>query len=234
MSAALSLPPPSAVETERQGAAAFVLSLRARGVFDTNVLRAMETVPRDFFAPRRFADLARSDVALPIACGQTMTAPAVIAAMLVALEVRPGHRVLEVGTGSGYVTALLARMGADVHSIERQGILADGARRRLSGAGLRSIVLECGDGLEGGSAEGRYDRILLNGVAPGLTAALTSRLVAGGRIVGGIAIEGRPRLLTVGRDDAGQLWHSVGAPVRVSPLAIGENLKPRSGRATEV
>ena len=93
------------------GAASFVLSLRAKGIRDTALLRAMELVPREVFAPRRFTDLARTDVALPLPCGQTMTGPATVAAMLLALGVQAGQRVLEVGTGSGYVTALLAGSG---------------------------------------------------------------------------------------------------------------------------
>ncbi len=218
MSAALSLDPPSEFDRLRQGTAAFVLSLRERGVFDVNVLRAMETVPRDFFAPRRFADLARSDVALPIPCGQTMTAPAVVASMLVALEVRPGQRVLEVGTGTGYVTALLARMGVEVHSIERQPILADSAQRRLQLAGFADLELFCGDGLDGAGIEGRYHRILLNGVVPHLSPALTSRLVAGGRLVAGALVDRAPHLVTLARDGEGRLSHLLGGPLRLSPL----------------
>lgn len=218
MSAALSLDEPSEFDLHRQGTAAFVLSLRERGVFDLHVLRAMETVPRDFFAPRRFADLARSDVALPIACGQTMTAPAVIAAMLVALEIRPGQRVLEIGTGTGYVTALLARAGAEVHSVERRPVLAEAAQRRLRLAGLGEPQLLCGDGLDAAGVQGRYHRILLNGVVPYLSPALTSRLVAGGRLVGGAIAGGAPRLLTVSRSLSGELAHELGATIRVSPL----------------
>jgi protein-L-isoaspartate(D-aspartate) O-methyltransferase len=218
VSAALSLDSPSEFELLRQGTAAFVLSLRERGVFDLNVLRAMETVPRDFFAPRRFADLARSDVALPIPCGQTMTAPAVVAAMLVALEIRPGHRVLEVGTGTGYVTGLLARIGAEVHSIERQPILAESASRRLQLAGFDRIKLMCGDGLDGPDVQGRYHRILLNGVVPHLEPCLTSRLVAGGRLVGGALSDGTPHLLTLSRDEDGRLSYALGTPIRLSPL----------------
>ncbi len=218
MSAALSLEAPSDFELLRQGTAAFVLSLRERGVFDVNVLRAMETVPRDFFAPRRFADLAKSDVALPIACGQTMTAPTVVASMLAALEVRPGQRVLEVGTGTGYVSALLERIGAEVHTIERQPILADSAARRLQAGGFKGVRLACGDGLEGGEDQGRYHRILVNGILPYLSPALTARIVAGGRLVAGAVLDGTPQLLTIWRDEEGELSHACGTPVRLSPL----------------
>ena len=91
----------------RQETAAFLLNLRSRGIRDVAILRAMELAPRDMFAPRRFADLARSDVALPLPCGQTMTSPMQLALMLRELAVSRQHRVLEIGAGSGYLTAVL-------------------------------------------------------------------------------------------------------------------------------
>jgi protein-L-isoaspartate(D-aspartate) O-methyltransferase len=233
MSVAFRMEPAS--DAERIGAAAFILSLRGRGVSDTAVLRALETVPRDFFAPRRFADLSRSDVALPLACGQTMTAPATVAQMLVALHVQPGQRVLEIGTGSGYVTALLARLGGHVRSIERRAILTESALRRLEAAGLADKVeLIEGDGLDGGPDNAHYDRILLNGVVPSIPSALTSRLVAGGKLVGATADTGSPRLLIITRAADGSLQQTVGAPVRLSPLVSPDAARPRSRPATEV
>jgi protein-L-isoaspartate(D-aspartate) O-methyltransferase len=227
MSVAFRMEP--ATDAERIGTAAFVLSLRGRGVSDTAVLRALETVPRDFFTPRRFADLSRSDVALPLACGQTMTAPATVAQMLVALNVQPGHRVLEIGTGSGYVTALLARLGAHVRSIERRPILTESASRRLEAAGLadKAELME-GDGLDGGPDDSHYDRILLNGVVPFVPSTLTSRLLAGGRLVGATSTSGAPRLLMITRGTDGSLVHTVGASLRLSPLVTGEAAGPKS------
>lgn len=226
MSVAFRMEP--ATDAERIGTAAFVLSLRGRGVSDTAVLRALETVPRDFFAPRRFADLSRSDVALPLACGQTMTAPATVAQMLVALHVHPGQRVLEIGTGSGYVTALLARLGGQVRSVERRSVLSEGASRRLEAAGLADIELIDGDGLEGLPDDTHYDRILLNGVVPAVPSTLTSRLLAGGRLVGATATSGAPRLLIITRSTDGSLVHTVGAALRLSPLVTGDAARPKS------
>jgi protein-L-isoaspartate(D-aspartate) O-methyltransferase len=219
---------PRDLETEPDEAAvekaAFVLTLRAKGVRDKAVLGAMERVRREIFAPRRFADLARSDVALPIPCGQTMTTPGVIAAMLAALEVTPGASVLEIGTGTGYVTALLLRMGARVHSVERYSTLAESAAARLGVAELtENVVLEVGDGLASVSGEGRFARILVNGASRALPPSLTSRLAAGGRLVGALTVPGEPvpRLFTLDRGEDGQLVDTMGPPVRISPLARG-------------
>src|SRR5829696_9378415 len=112
-------PPLNDREAPREAvdAASFVLSLRARGIRDTAVLGAMERVRRDLFAPRRFADLARTDVALPLSCGQTMTAPSVVATMLVALGAESGGRALEIGTRSRWGTAVLAKLGCPAHPV---------------------------------------------------------------------------------------------------------------------
>ncbi len=215
----------------RVEAAAFVLALRGRGVSDLAVLRAMETVPRELFAPRRYGDLARQDVALPLACGETMTAPTVVALMLAALGVKPGHRVLEIGTGSGYVTALLARLGGAVLSAERRPTLAESAAHRLRAIGLAGACeIGCRDGLDSsGAAEARYDRILLNGTVPALPPGLTSRLAAGGRLVCGREEGGSTRVVTVARDEAGQLCVRSGTPVRLSRLFV----QPGVPEATE-
>jgi protein-L-isoaspartate(D-aspartate) O-methyltransferase len=109
----------------------FMLMLRRRGISDRAVLRAMEEVPRERFVEARFAERAYADQALPIACGQTVSQPYVVAAMTEALDVRPHHRVLEVGTGSGYQAAVLSRLAREVVSLERYRTLADSARGRL-------------------------------------------------------------------------------------------------------
>ncbi|HEV2558522.1 MAG TPA: protein-L-isoaspartate O-methyltransferase [Microvirga sp.] len=203
------------------GAASFVLALRAHGIRDTGVLRAMELVPRELFAPRRFADLARKDVALPLACGQTMTAPKTVAVMLVALGAEAGQTVLEIGTGSGYVTALLAQLGCEVVSVERFGALAEGAVGHLAAAGLkRGIKIEHGDGLAVRPRQ-RFDRILLNGSAPSVPATLTSLLGPGGRLVGAATADGPPRLLRIERVADGESSEEHGAPLRISPLLDG-------------
>lgn len=205
------------------GAAAFVLSLRARGIRDTAVLRAMEQVQRDLFAPHRFKDLARTDVALPLACGQTMTGPTTIALMLASLGVEPGLSVLEVGTGSGYVTALLARMGARVTTVERQQLLSKAAEERIKITGLeKSISFEIGDGLATRLRGTKYDRVLLNGAGLSVPPSMTAVLPPSGRLVGAVTIEGFPRLVRIDRLADGSLRQELGAPLRLSPLVNKE------------
>jgi protein-L-isoaspartate(D-aspartate) O-methyltransferase len=207
---------------ERIEAAAFVMALRARGIRDTGVLGAMERVPRELFAPRRFADLSRTDVSLPLPCGQTMTAPGTVAAMLVALEAKRGQRVLEVGTGSGYVTALLAKLGCRVHTIERFATLAESAGARFSIAGIvEAVTCAAGDGLAPDLPSGGFERILLNGATASVPAALTSLLASGGRLVGAIAGDGFPRLVRVERQPDGTLRQDFGGPLRLAPLVTG-------------
>lgn len=205
----------SAAET-----AAFVMALRARGVGDTALLSAMERISREGFAPRRYADLARADVALPLACGQTMTAPSTVAAMLLALKLQPGQRVLEVGTGSGYVTALLVQLGARVVTVERYGSLAEAARLHLAAAGvIDQVTLLVGDGLAL-SLEGEFDRVILNGTVPSVPSGIASRLAAAGRLVGGAPGVSGPRLLVLAPAEEG-LRPELGAPLRLPPLAHG-------------
>jgi hypothetical protein len=117
--------------SESERTVAFLLSLRARGVRDITLLRAMERVPREHFAPSRFADLARQDVSVPLPCGQTMTAPHTVAALVGALEMKPDCRVLEIGSGSGYVAALLAAMGG---RSSRSSATARSRSPRMSGS----------------------------------------------------------------------------------------------------
>jgi protein-L-isoaspartate(D-aspartate) O-methyltransferase len=207
-------------EEEAIGVASFILSLRARGIRDTALLRAMELVPRDLFAPRRFADLSRTDIALPLPCGQTMTAPGTVATMLLALGVEKGHRVLEVGTGTGYVSALLSRLGADVISVERFNTLAESAAQHLKVAQAERVRIEVGDGLAMRPRE-RFDRILLNGAREAIPETVTSHLGPGGRLIGALTVDGLPRLVRIDRLEDGELRQELGGGLRISPLVTG-------------
>jgi protein-L-isoaspartate(D-aspartate) O-methyltransferase len=130
-------------------AAAIVLKLRGLGISDRAVLRAIETVPRALFAPKEWRHHANSDHPIPIACGQTLSAPSVVARMTVALDVCDRHSVLEIGTGSGYQTAILARLARRVTTIERFRTLIRHAERHWVALGIRNISAVVADGMLG-------------------------------------------------------------------------------------
>jgi protein-L-isoaspartate(D-aspartate) O-methyltransferase len=161
----------------------FQLTLRRRGISDQAVLRAMDAVPREHFVTADFAASAYADQALPIACGQTISQPYVVAYMTEQLEVRPEHRVLEVGTGSGYQAAILSRLAQEVVSIERYRTLADIARDRLKTLGYANVTVRAGDGLAGAPDEAPFDRIMITAAAEEIPQGLLDQLADGGKMV---------------------------------------------------
>ncbi|MGP8192800.1 MAG: protein-L-isoaspartate O-methyltransferase family protein [Methylovirgula sp.] len=163
--------------------AAFVLGLRARGIRDLVLLRALEKVPREIFVPHRYVDLAGRDLSLPIGCGQTLSEPWLVARMIEVLAPSPNHSVLEVGTGSGYATAILAEIAQNVLSIERFQSLAIAARLRLEKLALANAAVVFGDGLAIRQDAGPFDRILIHGCVEDLPARLLDVLSAEGRMV---------------------------------------------------
>jgi len=161
----------------------FQLALRRRGISDQAVLRAMDEVPREHFVTPEFTDSAYADQALPIACGQTISQPYVVAYMTEQLEVEPQHRVLEVGTGSGYQAAILSRLAREVVSIERYRTLADTARIRLKTLGYSNVTVLTGDGFSGAPERAPFDRIIVTAAAEEVPDALVDQLGEGGKMV---------------------------------------------------
>ena len=151
--------------------------MRALGVQDRHVLRAFELVPRAFFVVPRLAALAARDVALPIGCGQTMAAPGLIARMVEALAVERGHRVLEIGAGSGYATAILAHLADTVLGLERFRRLAATARDRLDARGLANAAVVWADGLASATLDdGVFDRVIVHGQLDGVPASIAKSI----------------------------------------------------------
>ena len=209
----------SLAASETRGA--LLLKLRIQGIRNTDVLRAIETIPREMFVPHQLADLAARDLPLPIACGQTMSEPSLVARMLEALDVGRGDRVLEIGTGSGYVTAILASLALHVVSAERFQTLAGSARTRLEQLGSRNVEINCADGLAAHAA-GPFDRILVHLGLPEVPVHLTDQLAVGGTLVCGRALEeaGRTRLVRLVRDADGQVEETVcGVCLLPKPIA---------------
>jgi protein-L-isoaspartate(D-aspartate) O-methyltransferase len=168
--------------------------LRQRGIADERVLAAMERVPRHEFAPERYRDQAYEDHPLPIGEGQTISQPYIVAIMLDALKLSPTDKVLEIGTGSGYVTALLAELTARVISIERHESLAESARALLAALGYSNVNVVTGDGTQGFPEAAPYDAIVVSAAAADMPPALITRLGEGGRMI-----------IPVGSEDSQQL-----------------------------
>ena len=157
--------------------------LRDRGIRDNRVLEAMTRVPRDLFVPASHRAQSYEDHPLPIACGQTISQPYIVGYMLELLELQPSDVVLEVGTGSGYQTALLAFLAAGVYSIERHAELAEIARAHLNELGCANVEIVVGDGSRGLCEASPFDAIIVAAAAPEAPHRLVDQLRAGGRMI---------------------------------------------------
>ena len=196
-------------------------SLREQGIRDERVLAAVAHVPRDAFVEQPFADQAYADSALPIPCGQTISQPYVVALMTEALKLEAHHRVLEIGTGSGYQCAVLSELAAEVFTVERYRTLAETAGERFRGLGLSNIRQRVGDGTLGWPEAAPFDRIIVTAAAKEVPQAYLDELTIGGILV--IPVEERPgrqSLWRITRDEQG-FEHEHLLPVRFVPLVEG-------------
>jgi protein-L-isoaspartate(D-aspartate) O-methyltransferase len=173
--------------------------IAARGVTDARVLGVMRDVPRHCFVPASVAPYAYDDRPLPIGEGQTISQPYMVASMTAALGPQPGDRILEIGTGSGYQTAVLARLANRIVSIERHQTLADRAGAVLAELGIHNVDIIVGDGSLGVPDRGPYDRILVTAGAPAVPERLRDQLADGGRLVVPVGSEGLQHLQLIDR-----------------------------------
>jgi protein-L-isoaspartate(D-aspartate) O-methyltransferase len=200
----------------------FQLTLRRRGISDQAVLRAMDEVPREHFVTAEFSDSAYADQALPIACGQTISQPYVVAYMTEQLEVAPGDRVLEIGAGSGYQAAVLSRLAREVVSIERYRTLADSARERLKTLGYSNVTILSGDGFAGSPERAPFDRIMVTAAAEEVPDALVGQLAEGGKMVLPVGpMSGTQHIVKLSKT-AGGLARQQLLAVRFVPLLRGQ------------
>ena len=160
-----------------------VFALRSNGVTEPRVLDAIEKTPRSLFLDRAFQDRAYEDIPLPIACGQTISQPSVVGMMSTALEVTPRCKVLEVGCGSGYQAAVLARLARRVYAVERHRPLVRQARARIEALALANVSIMAGDGARGWPDQAPFDRILVTAAAEDPPALLIDQLRVGGIMV---------------------------------------------------
>jgi protein-L-isoaspartate(D-aspartate) O-methyltransferase len=166
------------------------MSLRKQGIVDMRVLEAMEKIPRDAFVDQPFGASAFEDTVLPIACGQTISQPYIVAFMTAALDVGPKMRVLEIGTGSGYQAAVLSRLCAWVYTVERHRPLLEQARARFKQLKLHNVVSKHGDGYKGWAEQAPFDRIVVTAAVPEIPSILIEQLKPGGILIAPLAKTG--------------------------------------------
>lgn len=197
------------------------MMMRSRGIRNQRVLKALEQVPRRLFVDDDLQDLAYGDHALPIACGQTISQPYIVALMTDLLDLRPEHRVLEVGAGSGYQAAVLSHLVDSVVTIERYRTLADLARTRLEKLGRANVTVIHGDGMQGARDHAPFDRIIVTAASESVPQALLAQLKPGGVMVLPL---GRPQdtqvLKRITKTDDGIIGEDI-CGVRFVPLVEG-------------
>ena len=203
-------------EADAEERAQFMLRMRARGVRDLSLLRALERAPRSLFMPQRYQDIAARDIALPIGCGQTAPPPSVVAAMIGALNVNRAHSVFEIGAGTGYATALLSQLAGQILSVERCQTLALEASARLQAFGVVNAQVAWADGLSPSAQLGRFDRIIVHGLIDNPVDRFAELLDPDGVLVaatGGDSGQAQ-RIVRFSGDGAGQFVDDACGPAR--------------------
>lgn len=206
---------------DREGFGALMLRLRAQGVAAPALFGALEATPRRGFVPSQWQDVSWSDRMIPIACGEAMEGADLQASVIAALRIEPGHRVLEVGTGSGFTAAIMARMAARVVTVERFRTLADDARRRLEALGIFNVFVKHADGSAGSPPDAPFDRIVVWAAFDSLPRTFSDQLATNGIMIAPIGpAEGEQELAKLSkigsRFDREDIGH-----VRFQPIMRG-------------
>ena len=205
--------------------AQFMLRMRARGIQDLALLRALERAPRALFIPQRYSDMSARDIVLPIGCGQTAPPPSIVASMIQNLDVKKQHSVFEIGTGTGYATALLAQLAGQVLSVERCQSLALEASARLEAFGVKNAQVAWADGLATSPGIGRFERIIVHGLIDAAHQPLSDLLSEDGVLVAVMVDEsaGDQCIVRLARGADGALVPSEHGPAR-SFMALAPGL----------
>lgn len=208
-------------ETSQTRMARLILALRSQGVTDPRVLEAIERTPREIFTPDLFKERAFEDSALPIACGQTISQPYIVGLMTQALTLGPRDRVLEIGTGSGYQTAILSRLSRLVYTVERYRTLMKEAEERFRTLGLVNVITRFGDGGEGWAEQAPFDRIMITAAAPEEPKKLLAQLKPNGVLIAPIGKGPVQSLRRYAGDGQGGFKVELLGDVRFVPLLDG-------------
>ena len=203
-----------------------IMDLRREGISDLAILNAIERVPREMFVPETFREHAYDNRALPIALGQTISQPFVVAYMTAALELTDRHKVLEIGTGSGYQAAVLAKLCRRVYTVERLMDLLIEAEQRFKQLDLHTIVVRDGDGTAGWVEQAPFDRIMVTAAAPEIPSGLTGQLVDGGIMVVPVGPDGGDQVILRLRRFGDRFETTKMLPVRFVPL-VSDPVSPR-------
>lgn len=195
--------------------------IEARGVRHAGVLKAMREVERHLFVPESLRRSAYEDHPLPIGHGQTISQPYIVAAMTEMLDPQPSDRALEIGTGSGYQAAVLARLVRHVYTIELVEPLGQQAQARLAGLGYRNVTVRIGDGYAGWPEEAPFDKILLTAAPPDVPPKLIEQLKLGGRLVAPVGT-GWQELVVISKDAKGGVRRRTEFPVMFVPMVPGK------------
>jgi len=209
---------------QKEGFAAFLLRARARGINDTRLYQAIEAIPRAEFIPSEFADAAWSSRSVPIPCGESIEGIDFQAMVIASLAIEPGHRVLEVGTGSGYTAAVMGRLGAKVKTVDRFRTLASAASERFATLRLTHVIGRHGDGSKGLNGEGPFDRIVVWAAFDSTPRHFIDQLASNGILIAPIGpgddVQELARMVKIGS----RFERSVISKVRAQPLYTSASL----------
>jgi protein-L-isoaspartate(D-aspartate) O-methyltransferase len=206
---------------DREAFAAFLLRLRSRGIASRDLVAAFEATPRRGFVPTQWQDEAWSDRMLPIECGEAIEGADVQAAVIAALEIQSGHRVLEIGTGSGFTAAVMAKLAGRVITLDRYKTLVRQARERFESLGIANAFVRHADGLNGLAAEGPFDRIVVWAAFDGLPRLFVDQLSSGGIMVAPIGPAEEPQALARLTKTGSRFDRQDFGTVRLQPLTPG-------------
>ena len=205
----------------REGFAAFLLRLRGKGIVGKELIAAFEATPRGDFVPERWQEAAWAEGMVPIECGEAIEGADLQAQVVHALAIEPGHRVLEIGAGSGYTAAVMARLAARVVTVERFNTLTEQARRRFEALGLTNVFVRQADGSAGLAAEGPFDRIIVWAAFESLPRSFVDQLSSGGIMIAPIGPAEGEQVLTKLTKVGSRFEREEIGIVRLQPMASG-------------